>query len=482
MKRFFYYILMIIVLPILFSCSTKSADATDNTDSENTGNTENPDDQDDKDEEEPPSTKVPDAKDGTIYGTWVNVWVASSESWWNPDEYHGLTTVYPDGTWKGINWLDKEYRKITYDNLINAGIDFIITDNTNGTTGNTDALVKDFVDDPSINLKFCVAFDHTRLSNDGNMYWLSQLIKNPNYLKINGKPVLVCYVAKSMWDNTYNNEVAASKYQRYYKVWASGEITAPDKWGWQLEPEDGLVDSELTTYVTVSVKQAPGSDENGRSWWSKSFAMLDYTFAQTRTIAPKYVIAGSYDDCTERNGWSPLRTQGATGFTPVTEGQMLDPWTGTIAEPYVFYNRMKSWVKGEELYHIEGGVLSDGVYRLKNISGDYIQANKDYKSPNLLYGESSDKTYDKFVIYHLGDNQYRIVNVYTGMPLKLADGKILTDVWTDAEEGKFSLEKNDENAEWIFEPIYTFLKDEVDFKCQITMSNGTMTLDNFNKM
>lgn len=468
------------VFPLFFSCSPTDDSGSD--DSGNAGNT------DDTENLEPVSpTKVPGAKDGTIYGTFINVWNSSSEKWWIVEDYHGLKTIWPDGTWKAPNWNDEGYRKLTYERLIEAGIDFIVTDNTNFTTAQTDRMVDDFNKNSSINLKFCVALGDAQLQNTNVIRtWLSGFSNHSHYLKINDKPVLVCYVSKTLWDTKYKNEVAAPLYQDYYKVWACGENTAPDKWGWQVAPADGLVDSEQATYPTPSVKhQATGTGD--RSWWSKSIAMLDYTYWQTRVFAPQYVIASSYDDCSERNGWLPLQTSearedGSNGRKPVSNIQMFDPWTGKIADPYVFYNRMKSWVKGEELYHIAGGDLSDGIYRIRNVSGVYIQAVSDYKSPNMVYGQSSTKTYDKFCIYHLGDNKYRIVSVYTGMPLKLYGNKILTDVWTDGKEGEFALTKDTGNTEWILEPIGTFHKDEGKFKCRISMSNGLMTLGHFDKM
>ena len=479
MKKIFYSLLMMASFPLFFSCSPSSSDEPGSDDSDNTDNIENP--------EPVLPTKVPEPKEGTIYGTFINVWNSSTETWWEEVDYHGLKTIWPDGTWKAMNWNDEGYRMLTYEKLIEAGIDFIVTDNTNFTTAQTDKMVNEFTRDNSIDLKFCVALGDAQLQYANVMnIWLPSVVNHSHYLKINDKPVLVCYVSKEAWDSKYKNEIAAPEYQGYYKVWACGEHTAADKWGWQIVPADGVVDSEQATYPTPSVKhQATGTGP--RSWWSKSIAMLDYTFWQSRVFAPQYIIASSYDDCSERNGWLPLQTEdaredGSNGRKPVSNIQMFDPWTGNIADPYVFYNRMKSWIKGEELYHIDGGILSDGIYRIKNKSGVYIQADSDYMKSNTVYGQSTSKTYDKFVIYHLGDNKYRIVSVYTGMPLKIRDGKILTDVWTSSKEGEFTLTKDNENTEWTFEPIGTFHKDEGKFNCQITMLTGKMSLNNFNKM
>lgn len=60
---------------------------------------------------------VPSSKEDVIYGTWVNVWVSSFESWWKEEDNCGLQTFYADGTWKAIDWNNPEYREIIYKNV-----------------------------------------------------------------------------------------------------------------------------------------------------------------------------------------------------------------------------------------------------------------------------------------------------------------------------------------------------------------------------
>ena len=82
-------------------------------------------------------------------------------------------------------------------------------------------------------------------------------------------------------------------------VWSSGEDSSADKWGWQLEPWVGSVPSKDSMFVTSSVKW----NSTDPTMWRKSLAWLDYNFALAKKNNPDYIIIGSYDDPTERNGW-----------------------------------------------------------------------------------------------------------------------------------------------------------------------------------
>lgn len=425
---------------------------------------------------------VPSPKEGTIYGTWVNVWVSSSEGWWKKEDNCGLQTCYADGTWKAIDWNNLDYRKMTYENIKNAGVDFVITDNTNGLIQKTELLIDD-LEREAVNLKFCVAFSSIYLKDENALRWLLEISKNSRYLNIDNMPAVVCYVTKEEWISNFsgtNNPIL----KQFYRVWASGEDTSKNKGGWQLEPEDGVgSESDFIAFVSPSVKHM---HEAGQvTCWDRSIAMLDYTFGQARLYESNYIIAGSYDDYIERNGWLPLKTDNPIQdgpdpgkVTPSTGIQMFDPWTGEVAEPYLFYNRMKSWIKGEDLYHIPGGILSDGIYKIKKIAGKYLQAPSDYKNRVMVLGQSTSKTYDKFALYHLGNNKYRIVNVYTGKPLRWLNNTIQSADWTSADEGAFQLVLDNNIQEWELEPVTTFIKNESVLKCRIIMANGTpMLLD-----
>lgn len=183
--------------------------------------------------------------------------------------------------------------------------------------------------------------------------------------------------------------------ETFFHFWVSREDTFRNKCGWQVELEDGVYKSDIVTFVTPLVKHTP-------QYWSKFLAMLDYTFWQTRKCAPKYVIIGAYDDTPERNGWLPLNTVNTVSINSESSPEngiiTFDPWTGNIAESYVFYNRMKSWMNNDDLYHISDGILSDGIYRIKSVSGDYLKVNSDFLN-NILHREkSTSKTFGKFVL------------------------------------------------------------------------------------
>ena len=83
-------------------------------------------------------------------------------------------------------------------------------------------------------------------------------------------------------------------------------------------------------------------------------------------------------------------------------------------------------------------------------------------------------------LYHLGENRYRIVNVYTGKPLRPEAGKILSADWTSDPSGEFRITAGKGSSEWILEPVGTFFRNEKSLECSLSLSDGSlMGLDRF---
>lgn len=411
---------------------------------------------------------MPIPASGTLYGTWLNVWFSSSESWWKSDNYYGQTTIMPNNTWSAPDWNNAEWRKMVYIDLKNAGINFIVTDNTNGLYNKSD-LVFDDINTQNIDLNYCVAFSSRELSSATDMDWLLNRMKDNKYLRIDGKPVLVCYVTKSDWitkfqklTNLYADNV--TKLSQFYRVWASGENSGAEKWGWQLEPQDGLISSKVGSFVTNSVNHEEVTSVSTTSYWSMSSAIGDYTFWQARMNPSNYVIVGSYDDLSERNGWMPMQTVAAMSdgnkkFNPTTGIQLFNTKTGKPDDPYFLRNRTENWIKGKSLTLVSGGNIPDGIYSICNVShSKYISANTNIKQKEIMLADDNSQTHNKFVIYHVGNNQYRIVNVFSGFPLMSKSEIISADVWTGTNSELFEFQDSNEKTEhdWILIPIGTF--------------------------
>jgi hypothetical protein len=301
------------------------------------------------------------------------------------------------------------------------------------------------------------------------MDWLLNRMKDDKYLRIDGKPVLVCYVTKSDWGTKYQkltNLYAdnVTKLSQFYRVWASGENSGAEKWGWQLEPQDGLISSKVGSYVTNSVDHEEVTSASTTSFWSLSSAMGDYTFWQSRVSPAKYVIVGSYDDLSERNGWMPMQTllaasEGNKKFNPSTGIQLFNTKTGKPDDPYFLRNRTENWIKGKSLTLVPDGNIPDGIYQIFNASqSKYISSNTNIKLKEMILVDDNPQTHNKFVIYHVGNNQYRIVNVFSGFPLMAKTDILSADVWTGTNSELFEFQDATEKTDrdWILMPIGTF--------------------------
>lgn len=406
-------------------------------------------------------------KEGTIYATWVNVWNSDLESWWRSTDSGGITVDNDgQGTWKSINWRNATWRKVVYDDLVDAGIQLIITDNTNGKFQNTRLIAED-LKAGNWDLQYCVALKRHHMEDAVFMQELSDFMEdNPFYYRINGRPIIIAYVVhrdflvlKDIHSEEVKNFPSYENFKKFDLKWAAGEITKPNKWGWQLEPQDGYAAGAESALVTPSVKhtaEAFDVDKRYRAW-SRSMAFLDYSFALARTYKPDHIIVGSYDDVTERNGWMTMNTSKVD--VPGTD--MYSPWTGDTSDFNVFRERTEDWIKGDELEERPGGNLPDGIYRIRNKqTGEYLRSDSDPLQYKMKLGMKGISTHEKFVLYHISNKEYRIVNVYTGLPLKVSENMLFTEVWSSEEDQLFTMqEASGSGAEiWTFEPMMLFNK------------------------
>lgn len=396
----------------------------------------------------------------TEHATWINIWRSSSVSTYDDISVHGLKVPRSDlqEGWGAIDWNNATWRQWAYSGMSLAGVDFVITDNTNGYISKTELI---FAEMASTGMKLCIAFSDGELESTSLLNRALLMAGKSHYYKIDGKPVLVCYVGKEQWDNTYKDTKNPLLLQ-FYRVWASGEESGADKWGWQLEPQDGPINGDFM-FVTPSVKHI-GSQNVVESVWGGSVAMLDYSFSKAISNKPKVIIAGSFDDLWERNGWLPINTEGAVTdgngkYTPVTGTQIFSPITGGVADPYYFYNRVTQWIRNGYPDVLTGGSIADGIYRIKNRgTGDYMQTNSDYDINSVKGGVISTQTYDKFILYHIGNNEYRIANVYSGWPIMVVNGMVVSKVWDAGSYGIIQLETTTDIdiSSWDFELIQHF--------------------------
>jgi hypothetical protein len=395
----------------------------------------------------------------TQYATWIMVWDRSSETWWNPNDHNGAT-VYVGGKWQSIDWKDHAQVDEYIANIKAAGINILICDLTNGWSWLDNEV--QYIQSLCVKngMKLCVAEnsqgDVATFESHAEDIWnnfagpSSPYASDSTYLLKDGKPVIVCYSIRS-WYNSYKN--SDGEYTRKFDlVWASGEDSDKDKWGWQLEPWVASVPSSDAMFVTPAVKWG-----NDQDLWRSSLSWLDYNFLLARKNNPRYIIVGSYDDLDERNGWLMANT------TKCIPGLQMRDKDGDISTD-AYYNRVKEWISGKPS-SVEGGVIPDGCYRIINQNSNKFMTLKNAGgrtgAPLIQHIVADTALNDYFWLYHLGHNSYRIIALNNGLSLSVPDGSadngiqvkdsltanILWQKWTleDAGNGYYRI-KNDKSG------------------------------------
>ncbi len=380
----------------------------------------------------------------TTYATWIMVWNGSTESWFDPISYNGAT-MWVNNSWKATNWNDNSQVDEFVVNMRDAGIKIIICDLTNGFKWMSKVKYIQGLC-ASYGMQVCVAENYggnfTNFDRDAQSVYDNLTGPNaPNntaYLKKDGKPLIVCYCTKTNFEAI---QPYTSTIRNYFNVvWSSGEQSAPNKWGWQLEPKVGPVPSTDAMFVTSAIKWVSGQPE----LWRKSLAWLDYTFIVARQNKPKYLIVGSYDDIHERNGWFIANT------TNSIHGMQMRDKTGAISTD-AYFNRVKEWTGGGAISSVGGGLIKDGCYSLVNVKSSLplqIRGGNGAAGSILEQTLTPDFLLNKyFWMYHLGDNIYRIISLPGGLSLcptggSLNDGTTIEQNWDlDVPNQKWKLEQ-----------------------------------------
>jgi hypothetical protein len=213
---------------------------------------------------EPLEATLPDPE-GTQYATWIMIWDRSSEGWWKADNTEGAT-IFVNGKWQSIDWKDNNQINEYIQNLKDAGITILICDLTNGW-GWLDDKVQYIQSLCAKNgMKLCIAENSSGNVSDFEAHaqdiWSkfakASLPYGSTYLRKDGKPVIVCYSIRS-WYNSYKNSLGANT-KKFPLVWASGEDSNINKWGWQLEPWVASESSTDAMFVTSAIKWSSQAD------------------------------------------------------------------------------------------------------------------------------------------------------------------------------------------------------------------------------
>ena len=404
------------------------------------------------------------------YITWLNVWNGSSEYWWAQraatNSYYG-TKVLVDGEYVCFDSMNEKHRLAMFQQAKDAGIDVLVMDLTNGHSGwgtPSKGYQKLCFEN---NMKFAAAVHPTSAQHMEEIcafIWKSYAapgtaLYSSAYMYKNGKPVLVLYCSPGEFEAA---SASTGEYrQKFEVVWASGEDSKADKWGWQIVPQDGPMLSGDSMFVTPSI--AWNSPQGSAGSWRKSLAMLDFCFLARNEAKPTYTIVGSIDDMSERNGWAIMDTTNAVQQSqdgpgkPVVEsmgdGLQMRDINGNISFD-AYYNRVKSWIAGEAKAYNAGGVIPDGAYTITGASSgkQFGVIRPKVRSENDIGAAFVQDTYlytdmeSYYWFYHLGNDEYRIVKLTSGLSLQ-PGGEELIQQWTDAvEEQRWLIKKLDNGS------------------------------------
>jgi len=384
------------------------------------------------------SAEDPFYRKNPIHVTWIMIWNGSTEKhWWKPSDYHGCK-VQVNGSWQSIDWNDKKHIDTYCESIRKAGIDVIVADFTNGFRWEWQAKrVQRFCHENG--MKFAVAFnpqDGSRMESGCKKIWDvyasggSPISKA--YFRKDGKPLVVLYT----WRKGYENSISLKgTYRgRFSTVWASGEDSDKNKWGWQLEPKIGPVASKDAVFVTGSVKF--GSPKTKEDEWRKHLSWLDYGFVIAKRSNPKYLIIGSFDDVDERNAWMIVDTKEAA------KGWQMRDKGGAISQD-IYYKRVSEWLKGKPTT-VEGGLIPDGAYLMQCENGNVLGVTQNRRAQSLAMLKPYSESIENFIwFYHLGENVYRLVKLNAGLPLESTKSKVLLNWDSEAATQRWILEKND---------------------------------------
>jgi hypothetical protein len=373
-----------------------------------------------------------------IYVTWIMIWNGSTEKhWWKPSDYHGCK-VEVNGSWQSIDWNRKEHIKAYCESIRDAGIDVIVADLTNGFRWEWQSkYVQQFCRDNG--MKFTIAFNpHSgnRMEDGCKTVW--DTYASPGtpfteaYLYRDTKPLVVLYTTRSGYEKSVGVQGVYGR--KFATVWASGEDSNKDKWGWQLEPEVGPVPSTDAMFVTGSLKlKSPNTKERE---WRKHLSWLDFGFVLAATNNPEYLIVGAFDDIRERNAWMVADTLEAP------EGLQMRDRGGAVSRD-AYYRRVTEWLKGTP-HIVEGGLIPDGAYLVKCATGNVLGVAQEprEKTPVVLKPDHG-SIEDLIWFYHLGQNVYRLIKLNAGLPLEPEESAVLLNSDSEAATQRWILGKNE---------------------------------------
>ena len=302
----------------------------------------------------------------TQIGIWYSLWYDSlkDNSFWD-NEGTGQKIYYrpllPDGSYGKYDSGDKKVLNFHLEQLTEAGIDFLIYDQTNGLDVRN-AAGETWINDNAIemskaicawnkagnrNIKYCSSIgmiavlkqDYSMIEAEAKMLWerynLQEWGNEEHHMYVDGKPLLVLMPAlKEHWDAYDGDKTYTNKFTlRFATGYGYGE---ENQWGWVVPK--AFVTDDVTTLM-------PG--------WYKKPHFLESIYRHRGTlykqnwetvlkadIVPNYIVINSFNEYAEHTG---VFTADTSDFP---EDYPIERWVNEegLETPSLYWDMTKKYI------------------------------------------------------------------------------------------------------------------------------------------
>lgn len=303
----------------------------------------------------------------TQVGIWYSLWYDSLNrgSFWE-NEGTGKKIYYrpllPDGTYGKYDSADKDVQKFHLEQMADAGIDFLIYDQTNGldiknSTGQpfifNNALsmsrtIRDWNEAGNRPIKYCssigmiaVLQDNLAMVEEEAKVLYEQFVMRPwggeeNHIYVDGKPLLILMpLIAEKWEAYDGDKTYANKFTiRYATGYSYGE---EGQWGWVVPKT--FVTEDVATLMPGWYKlptHLPGVVYRNRGeTYKKNWEIL-----LASTINPNFIVINSFNEYAEHTG---IFTADTSLFP---DDYMIERWIDETGEenPSMYWDMTKEYI------------------------------------------------------------------------------------------------------------------------------------------
>lgn len=254
------------------------------------------------------------------------------------------------GNFAQYDSADPEVIRFQLQQLADAGINFLIFDETNGLHVDDNSILgpnlafvheldkwNDDPDNPKIRYSVAIGVvnythDIRDIEREAGEVW--ELFTNDpdvggdNYVTVDGKPLLILYTWREKRDEWLNSDIDKTNTNRFHMGYAEGPLYQ-GYYGWY-NPLSGPVADDDVMFVTPRRADAD-------NLFARSLAYYEESWQRAIDVNPRIVVAGCYNDYAENSWWAPTDTS----QLPPDMAKYEAP---EDVDPYAAYNMTKHYI------------------------------------------------------------------------------------------------------------------------------------------